>query len=245
MTAPTLQTAPMTAAPPRVNLMPPEIAEAARFRQVQVILAGAVLLAVVLVGFLYWNAHSKVASAKSDLQSAQDAHAGLQSKLASLSSVSATFAAVQSRQALLAGAMGREVRWSFLLNDLSFRMPSNVWLTSMTVSETAPAASSTGPSTLGGSTSVSTAPVPIGSIGFTGVGFKHDDVAAWLDAMAKEKSFLNPLFSSSTESTIANRPVVNFGGSVTLTSTALSGRYTAPATSSAATATTGTGVATP
>ncbi|MGN6474233.1 MAG: PilN domain-containing protein [Mycobacteriales bacterium] len=235
MTTQTLQTAPMTAAPPRVNLMPPEIAEAERFRQVQFILAGAVLLAVVVVGFLSWNAHSKVASAKSELQSAQDAQAGLQSKLASLASVRTTFAEVQAKQSLLAQAMGTEVRWSFVLNNLSFRMPSNVWLTSMAVSQTPGGTATAGPSTLGGAAPAPVAVQPIGTVTFSGVGLKHDDVAAWLDAMAKVTGFTNPIFNSSQEATINNHPTVNFGGSVTMTSALYSHRFSAPAAAAAAT----------
>ncbi|HVU60536.1 MAG TPA: PilN domain-containing protein [Mycobacteriales bacterium] len=240
MTTQTLQAAPMTgAASPRVNLMPPEIAEAARFRQVQALLGVALLVVVLIVGFLYWNAHSKVSDARDQLAQAQQQQTSLQAKLNSLASVRDTFAAVQARQSLLAQAMGTEVRWSFLLNDLSFRMPSNVWLTSMAVTESAPASTApTAPQSLGAtSTAASTGPVPIGTITFNAVGLKHDDVATWLDAMAKEKTFLNPIFTSSSETTIGTRPVVNFAGQVTLNSNALSHRFDAPAQPAATTTT--------
>lgn len=241
MTTQTLQSAPVTgASSPHVNLMPPEIAEAARFRQIQALLGAGVLFVVLIVGLLYWNAHSKVSDARDQLAQAQQQQTSLQAKLNSLASVRDTFAAVQARQSLLAQAMGKEVRWSVLLNDLSFRMPSNVWLTSMTVTQAAPSASSAPtPQTLGAaSASTSTAPVPIGTITFAAVGLKHDDVAAWLDAMAKQKTFLSPIFTSSSETTIGSRQVVDFAGQVTLNSLSYSNRFTAPSA-------TGTGVTTP
>jgi Tfp pilus assembly protein PilN len=239
---------------PRVNLMPPEIAEAARFRQIQVLLGAGVGLAVVVVALLYLNAHSKVSTARDELDQAVQQQASLQVKLNSLDSVAQTFAAVQARQSLLNQAMGNEVRWSSLLSDLSIRMPSNVWLTGLTVTESQPAAAApASPQTLGATTPAATGPVPIGSVSFTAVGLKHDDVATWLDAMAKETKFSNPTFSSSTEATIAAHPVVNFAGTVVLNSLALSGRYAVPASTSAApTGTTptttgapGTGIAAP
>jgi Tfp pilus assembly protein PilN len=110
-------------------------------------------------------------------------------------------------------------------------MPNNVWLTSMQVGEGTATASGTpaAPATLTPTAAAPAAPVPIGSITFAGVAFKHDDVAAWLDAMAKVKSFSDPTFTSSTEAVLGGHNVVDFGGSVTLLSTALSNRYTAPA----------------
>ncbi len=64
---------------------------------------------------------------------------------------------------------------------------------------------------------------------FTGVGFAHDDVAVWLESLAKQKGYANPYFANSTEALIGTRKVVNFTSTTTLTSAALSGRYTAPA----------------
>ncbi|HWC33204.1 MAG TPA: PilN domain-containing protein [Mycobacteriales bacterium] len=236
MTTQTVQSA-GTGTMPRVNLMPPEIAQAARFRQVQVGLGAAVLAAVAVAGLLYVHEHSGVAAAKDELAAAQQTNASLQTKLASLNAVKETFAAVQARQAMLTTAMGSEVRWSFILNDLSFRMPSNVWLTNLSVSPTSTtAAPPAAPATLG-SSAAPAAVVPIATITFSGIGFKHDDVAAWLDSMAKEKSFSDPTFGNSTESTVGTHPVVDFSSTVIVTSVAESGRYAAQTTAESATPT--------
>jgi Tfp pilus assembly protein PilN len=229
MTTQTLQTT-GTAAMPRVNLMPPEIGQAERFRQIQIGLGAAVVAAIAIVAALYWNAHSAVSSAKDELAAAQAQNTTLTAQLRSLDSVKETFAAVQARQAMLTQAMGQEVRWSFVLNDLAFRIPNNVWLTGLTVTETPPAAAApTGGSLTGEVAEEAAAAVPIGTITFSGVGLKHNDVAVWLDALAKQKNFLNPTFSTSTEAVLLGHPTVTFGSSVTLTSLALSHRYDAPA----------------
>jgi Tfp pilus assembly protein PilN len=218
MSTQTLQTAGGSA--PRVNLMPPELAEAAQLRQIQAVMGAVVLLAIVIVGALWYHERSAVSSAKNGLASAQAAQAGLNSKLASLQSVKDTEADLAAKQALLTQAMGNEVRWSYLLNDMSFRLPSGVYLTSMNVTET------------------STTSGQIGTVSFADVGATYNDVAATLEALAKERGFTSPVFGSSSESVIGTHKVVNFSTTVGLTSDALSGRYTAPA---AATATPGVG----
>lgn len=228
MSTQTVQSAGVVAMP-RVNLMPPEIAEGARLRRLQLAMGGAVLVSAVLVAGLYMHEKSNVSSARSQLQSEQTQQASLNQKLASLSSVKQTFAEVQAKQGLLGQAMGQEIRWSYVLNDLSFRIPSNIWLTSMVASETSAggtsesAASTTTPTTL---TATPSAAAPIGSITFGGVGFKHDDVATWLDALARERGFTDPQFTSSAEAAIGARTIVNWATSVELDAKALSNRYT-------------------
>ena len=219
MTTQTVQTAGV-AAMPRVNLMPPEIAEAARFRQLQLVMGGAVVISAVLVGGLYQHAKSGISDAQAQLTSAQAQQTSLQTKLTSLNSVSQTFASVHAKQALLQEAMGQEIRWSYMLNDLSFRIPSNVWVTTIQASENTPTAPGAAPPATS-----ATDPTAIGTVLFNGVAFNHDDVATWLDALAKERGYANPTFSSSTETRIGLRDVVDYSTSVDVTAKALSNRY--------------------
>ena len=64
---------------------------------------------------------------------------------------------------------------------------------------------------------------------FTGVGYSHEDVAVWLESLAKQKGYTDPYFTSSTEVLVAERKAVDFSSAVTLTSDALSEKYTAAA----------------
>jgi Tfp pilus assembly protein PilN len=214
----TVQTA-GTAAMPRVNLMPPEIAEAERFRRLQMAMGGAIVLSVLVVGYLWHNAKSGISSAQHQLDTAQSQQATLTSKMQTLSYVSQAYDQVHAKQMLLSQAMSPEIRWSYILNDLSFRIPSNVWLTAVTANEQA------GPTAQTSLTPSTTAPGTLGTVSFSITAFKHDDVAAWLDSLAKEKGFTNPTFSSSIEALIGSRGVVNAGTSVDITPDALSGRF--------------------
>jgi Tfp pilus assembly protein PilN len=210
---------------PSVNLMPPEIAEAARFRRFQLAMGGAVVAAIVIVGALYVHQHSSVKGAQSQLDAARSQQTSLQSQLTSLSGVQDVYTDVAARQALLAQAMGAQVKWSDYLTDLSLRVPDNVWLTSISATETA------GPTT----GTVAAAPATtspllnpgIGQITFNGMALHPDDVATWLDMLARERGFSNAYFTNSAETGL--KSVVAFASQVNVTPAAESNRFVRPA----------------
>ena len=69
----------------------------------------------------------------------------------------------------------------------------------------------------------------IGNVQFGGVAFSHDDVATWLDTLAKERGFVNPYFTNSAETLIGTKPFVTFTSSADINDKAKSGRYNKPA----------------
>jgi Tfp pilus assembly protein PilN len=206
---------------PRVDLLPPEISQARRFRRVQTGLGGAVALAVGLVALLYVSASGSVSDAQEQLDAASATQQQLQTQSATYGDVTATYARAAAAEAMLTTAMGREVRWSTLLDDLSLTVPDNVWVKQVTLTETpaVPAGAATGATAAAASDAVGTAT-------FSGVGFSHDDVAVWLESLAGQKRYRDPSFSSSTESLLGPRKIVSFTSTATLTPAALSGRYT-------------------
>lgn len=206
---------------PRVNLLPPEIAERAAFQKIQLGLGAAVLAAVGIVGLLYVSASHSVTSAQGDLDSANSQGVSLQQQSAKYADVTSVYSQAAAAQASLTTAMGGEVRYSQVLNDLSLTIPSNVWLTNLAYTSTPPVAA--GPGVAAAATT------GIGTFTATAVAFSHDDVAVWLDAVAGLKTYANPYFSSSTEALLGTRKIVNFSTTAVLTPTALSGRYTTPA----------------
>jgi Tfp pilus assembly protein PilN len=206
---------------PRVNLLPPEIAEQAAFRKVQIGLGAALLATVGVVGMVYVSATHSVSSAKSDLASAQSQTTVLRGKVTKLSNVTALYSKAAAAEAMLQGAMGDEIRYSQLLNDLSLAVPSNVWLKNLTYASTSAAAAPT-------ATALPNGAVPVGTFTVTGMGFNHDDVAVWLESLSGLKGYVNPYFSSSTESLIGTRKVVSFSSTATVISTARSNRYNKP-----------------
>jgi Tfp pilus assembly protein PilN len=221
VTTQTIQSTMPAVVMPQVNLMPPEIAEAARLHRLQRAMALAVLVPVVLVGFLYWHTKQGVTSAQNELSASQAQQTSLRAKYNSLGDVQQTFSQVQAQRQLVQQAMGQEVRWSFILNDLTTSVPDNVWLTGFSATE-ASAPGSTAQPAVGADASAS----GIGNITVSGVAFAHTDVAHWLDSMSKVKGFTDPSFTSSAKTAIGTRILVDFGSTIVVGADALSHRYT-------------------
>lgn len=211
---------------PRVNLLPPEIEEQRRFRKVQAGLGAGVLAAVGVVAALTLLAGVAVNNAQSDLDDATARQAQLQAQQAQYAEVPIVYAQVEAAEAQLTLAMGKEVRWSYFLNDLSLKVPGKVWLTSMTVTQDVDvaAAATADPAALPGTGTYLTA--GMGTVAFQGKGYGHNDVAAWLDALAKQKGIIQPYFTNSAKEAIGSESVVSFTSQATITEQALSGRYT-------------------
>ena len=220
----TTLTAHSVATLPRVNLLPPEIGEQRRFRKVQAGLGAGVLAAVGVVVAFTLLANAAVSDAQSDVDAATAKQAQLQEQRAQYAEVPLVYAQVEAAEAQLGQAMGKEVRWSYFLNDLSLKVPGKVWLTSMTVTQNvedaAAAAVVAVPAT---GTYLTTG---IGTVTFQGNGYAHNDVAAWLDALAKQKGLTQAYFSNSTKEKIGTERAVTFTSQATVTEEALSKRYT-------------------
>lgn len=202
---------------PRVNLLPPEIGERIRFRRIQYGLGGGLLAAVGVVALLLVGANADVGEAESEVATATAAGDSLRSETAKYAEVKAVYAQAAASEAMLTQAMGETVEFSTFLYGLGLTLPEHVWIKNATFRQLTvePALGSTEPG--------------IGEVTFTGVGYKHDDVAVWLESLAKQEGYANPYFTSSTKSLIGSRSVVDFTSSVTITSAALSTRYTSPA----------------
>ena len=227
----TTQTLAGTSTLPRVNLLPPEIAEARRFRRVRLGLGAAVALSVVAVGGLYYHAHGGVAAARDDLTQAQADNSRLAHQLTQYQNVTAIKDKVAAAELNLQQAMGPQVLWSHYLSDLSLVLPGNVWLTEVQVNLTGTDQSSTpGTSGPGGMAGALPSLDAIGVVSIKGSALSHRDVAAMLTALAKEKGLTDPYFTKSSETVVQNttKKVAEFEATVDVNRKALSGRYLTP-----------------
>jgi Tfp pilus assembly protein PilN len=208
---------------PRVNLLPPEIDEQRRFKKVQAGLGLAVVASVGVVGALFLAANGQVSAAQSDLDTETARGTTLQADVAKYADVPEVYAQVDAAEAQLTQGMGREVRWSRFLNDLSLITPGKVWLTGVTATES-----------VDGSPLAAAAPVPgataygtpgIGTLTFQGKGYTHNDVAAWLKALASENGLADPYFTLSTQAKIGTEDSVTFTSQAVITEDLLSHRF--------------------
>ena len=131
----------------QVNLLPPEILEAQRWRRVTfgVAVLGAVLL-VLLFGF-YLLQTNTLSGVNDDIDDQNQTNASIQASIADKQKFADLQEEAQAKQALLATAYAGEVSFSALLMDLSRVVPSDAYLDNLTAQLTAAQADVTTAST--------------------------------------------------------------------------------------------------
>ncbi len=232
---------PSTAAFPRVDLTPGVIAEEAKVRRGKLVLAGAGVVSVAVVGALYMMAGQEVSAAQERLDTATARSQVLQAQKAEYKDVPLARADLAQAQAQQYVAMGGEVRWSFLLNDLALTMPRGASLTAFkgVIDGVAPVpgAATTATTTTAAGANVSVMGKPaIGTISYEGESRGYTNVAAFLDSLAKQKTLLDPYpgtvqvaanteTGTSTGTTTTAGKGYEFTASVAITNKALSHRY--------------------
>lgn len=211
---------------PRVDLLPPEIGVRRRLRRLQSALAGAVAVALLAVGVLYLSAGGSLTDAGRQLAAAAAERARLQDEKATYTPVTERYAAAAAASAELTLALGQEVRFSRLLDDLSRSVPEGVWLTDTTY-EQAGATGAPATTSPAGSPAV-TAPGALGIVTFSGVAFSYDQVSRWLETVVTGPRLADARLTNATAALLGTTPVVNWTATAAITPAALSGRYLAP-----------------
>jgi hypothetical protein len=217
--------------------MPEVVATEARAHRAKTVLVVATVASVAVVGGLYAMATGSVSSAQDQLDAATAQHAALNAESAKYADVPKVQAQVVTAQNQMYQALGGEVRWSFLLNNLSLTIPAGVSLVNFagTVSENPPAAATVPGATTTTSDAkfVSVLGTPgIGSISYSGEALGYPQVSAFLDAQAKQAALIDPYVTSvqsgtssgsSTSGSAAN--TYTFTSTATVSDKALSHRY--------------------
>lgn len=170
----------------RINLLPPEIAQKRRARQMLAAAGAAGIALVVLLGLVFVAQEVRLRGERDRLEEQQAANAVLRADAARLSEFSQLEEQVTRRAQLMGGLTQYEVRWSVVLSDISLVIPSNVWLSSFTGTVEAPSATQAATATT------------FGTVSLRGNTFDHIDVARWLTRLARVSEFLNPYLSLSS-----------------------------------------------
>jgi Tfp pilus assembly protein PilN len=233
--------APVEYVAPRANLLPPEIAERAALRRMQVMLAAAVIACGGIVGAVYVNSASGRAPAKAALAQAQAEQQTLSAQKAVLAPAQTAHQQVLAAKQSLEAAMGSEVLWSAQLDTLRRRLPAGVRLATLTVVAIDPttgasssSSSVTLPASPGASTSTTSSTATgsgstassnyIASVSMSGVALDNDAVADWLDTLANMPGWGNVYLTNTTATNGSS--VVNYSLTANITQAALSHRYT-------------------
>lgn len=195
----------------QINLLPSEIAEKRRAREITLLIAagGAALIALLVIVFLIQTA--RVAGERGKLEDIRRDNAALQGRVNRLQAFATQQKTLQTKQQLLTTLTRNEIRWSVLLNDVSLVIPSDVWLTNFTGSV----------NTSTGQRGAVQATQTIGTIALSGSTFTHLDVAKWLSRLSLVREFALPYLTMSAKGVIGDQQVVSFNSSVELSQDAL------------------------
>jgi hypothetical protein len=227
---------------PRVNLLPKEIKERRLAQRQRSGIAAAFVLLVALLGLWYVREAQALTDARREADRERTVADGLRARKAALQPYAALESQIAAAEQLRAKVYAREVRFSGIMQDISAIIPSDVWLTQMSVAvkkndADAAAAGTAAPATSGAAGTTLTpggpgAGSPVASITFTGSGLEHVDVGGFMRALAagprKRGStvYLNPYFTASQKSgEEGGETTVTFSATVDLSKAAFSGRF--------------------
>ncbi|HEX5017958.1 MAG TPA: PilN domain-containing protein [Actinomycetes bacterium] len=194
----TTLTANRLATMPRVNLLPPEIAAAQRLRQLKMLLGLIVVGALVVVVLAWLYVGGQVGNAEDELTQAQTDGAQLQQEIATYAEVPQVFGEVEAAQTNLVTAMTPEIRWSFLLNDLSLTIPQTSRLKSLTFTNQAAAIQVDPNAGLNAVTTPYGEPT-MGTVTFTGRSTNFDAVVSWLQTLNRSEALSDPTVTNVAE----------------------------------------------
>ena len=200
---------------PRVDLLPPEIRSARRFKHTQRRLGAAVALTLVAVaGATVW-AQMQVDAAQTDLEAAQSQVTHLKSQQTQFADVPKVLNRLDSARAARANALGHDVLWYRYLDDLALSSPNSVRLGSLNVTVTDSLAAPGNPLEATG----------LGTVTFSGYTTgAFPGVAQWLTSVSTVHGMdVSQLANANRRA--GGGPVVDFSARVVLTPAALSHRY--------------------
>jgi Tfp pilus assembly protein PilN len=193
----------------QINLLPSEIAERRRARQITVLLGAAGLGLVALLALVFVVQAARLSGERGKLETQERNNDRLERQVRQLQGFAQLQATLRTKEQLLTQLTANEVRWSLLLNNISLVIPSDVWLTNFS--------GSVQPATAGPATATG----PIGTIQVSGSTFTHLDVARWLSRLAGVDEFLFPYLSLSSKTGTDAETLVDFNSSVQLSQDAL------------------------
>jgi Tfp pilus assembly protein PilN len=195
------------------NLLPAEVIEARRTRQVRRL--AIVLVALVVLGMIGWYGFARVQTglAEDELADARAETVRLdkqQEAFAELRQVRGDSDAIKRQ---LEQLMANDVTWPTLLTNLRQAAPSGLVITGVTVNLDA--------SRTTGSSAGNAGNAPVAFATITGLGTSKPQVAQYVDALSKVNGVADPFISSVT----AGERGLDFNVQINITTALLGGRY--------------------
>lgn len=149
----------------RINLMPGDLA-AAKAQRRQLVLAGMAAGAfAVLLGLTWAARQTQVKAEERRVEETEAAVANLQRQVASLSDMAQLETDLKARRTVVDGSVRGEFAWTRLIRDVSSTLPSEVYMTSLSMQSAAGAGTAT--------------------ISFELTGRGHQSAASWMETVGR------------------------------------------------------------
>jgi Tfp pilus assembly protein PilN len=206
---------------PRVNLLPPEVLAARRFRSLQRRLGVVVASTLVVAGIGVVWAQSGLTSAEDDLAATRAQAVQLQAEQTKYAEAPKVLANLDAARTARASALGTDVAWYQFLSDLAINTPGGTGLSSVAISMdgTVNATASTVP----------LVPAGLGEVKVTGKAVRFPDVATWLDSFGQVHGLAGIVLMNAAQgnpdSGSSASAAIDYTGSAVITTGALSHRY--------------------
>lgn len=176
----------------QVNLLPPEVRQAQRYRRVtSLVILGGIVLLVLIFGFYLLQAN-RLGGVNDEIAAQNAANAQVQASIDEKQRFADLQARAQAKEQLLSSAFAGETSFSALLMDFSRVIPSDAFVDSLTMQVSEPAAEP----------AVGTVPVAnlIGTITGSGTATTVDSLSVFLTRLEQVKGWVNPWMSTVSES---------------------------------------------
>lgn len=179
----------------QVNLLPPDILQRQKVRQMTYAVMGAGALVIVLVAAFYVLQGTRLSGVNSDIAGQNANNRGIQAQIAGLQQYAALQQEAQAKQRVLSGAYAYEASFSQMLEDVSRVVPSDAYLSSLTFIISPAAPSSTGqataPSTL------------IGSMKADGTAANLQSISSWLTRLEAIRGWKNAWYTTASRDAVS------------------------------------------
>lgn len=172
----------------QVNLLPPDILQAQRYRRLtSLVFLGGIVLLVLVFGYYLLQAN-KLSGVNDEVAAKNASNASLQADIAEKQKFADLQAKAQEKQQLLAAAYAGEASFSALLMDFSRVIPSDAFVNSLALQVSEPVAPVEG----------LTAGL-VGTITGSGTAASIDSISVFLTRLEQVKGWVNPWIATVSE----------------------------------------------
>ncbi|MEX1264034.1 MAG: hypothetical protein WEE66_08895 [Actinomycetota bacterium] len=172
----------------QVNLLPPDILQAQRYRRLtSLVFLGGIVLLVLVFGYYLLQAN-KLSGVNDEVAAKNASNASLQADIAEKQKFADLQAKAQEKQQLLAAAYAGEASFSALLMDFSRVIPSDAFVNSLALQVSEPVAPVEG----------ATAGL-VGTITGSGTAASIDSISVFLTRLEQVKGWVNPWIATVSE----------------------------------------------